>query len=268
MPILCQFNQSQTTLNFPRLFVDRPRLAHGIRLLDIGKSANIRVSSRLQHITKGTADCHIATCNTTPSVHNDIIIVHVFALAPCDLDFLTGEHMHNLWMNPDDPPSVRIDFERPFVTPPKVVVFFNSIDLDKNHTWRLKTTATNIDANGFTLHIGTWLDTILYSARVGWIAYPEDREHIFSTSVTTADVPRVHRQLELEHSKEITFNSGEFLKKPSVFIALNSIDIDCKTDLRIHAWVDGISTTRLVWHITSWGDTVVYFAGATMIAFN
>src|SRR6266702_3753960 len=267
MPFLCEFNHTQTTLNFPRLFVDRPRLAHGIRLLDIGHHANIRVSSSLQHLTRSSVDCHITTCNTTLGVYRDVAFAHVFALAPGDLDFLTGEHMHNPWVNPNDPASVRIDFERPFVTPPKVVVFLNCIDLDKNHHWRVKTTASDIDVKGFTLHIGTWLDTILYAVRAGWIAYPEDREHIFSTSVSTLDIRPVNEP-QLEHSKEISFDSVEFLKTPSVFVALNSLDIDCKTSLRIHARVDGTSTTRLVWHIDSWADTVVYSAGATIIAFN
>ncbi|KAI9451499.1 hypothetical protein BJY52DRAFT_99137 [Lactarius psammicola] len=267
MPFLCEFSHAQTTLNFPRLFVDRPRVAHGIRLIDIGKHANIRVSSSLQHLTKSSADCRITTCNKTPTLYHEIVYAHVFALAPADLDFLTGEHTHNLWMNSNDPASVRIDFERPFVTPPKVVVFLNCIDLDKNHNWRVKTTASDIDVKGFTLHIGTWSDTILYAARAGWIAYPEDREHIYSTSISTLDI-RPADQPQLEHHKEISFNSVEFLKTPSVFVALNSLDIDCKANLRIHAWVDGVSTTRLVWHITSWADTVVYSTGATIIAFN
>ncbi|KAF8259460.1 hypothetical protein EI94DRAFT_1751521 [Lactarius quietus] len=240
MPILCEFEHGKTTLtSLPW----NP-------LLDIGKFFNIRVSSTLQYITivrLTTASPPVIRhrVSTMTSPHSCIRHRTWRSGIP------PGEHTHNLWMNPNDPPSVRISFE--------LVVFFNGIDLDKNHTWRLKTTATNIDANGFTLHIGTWLDTILYSARVGWIAYPEDREHIFSTSVSTP---------QLEHTKEISFNSVEFLKTPSVFIALNSLDIDCKAPLRIHAHVDGISTTRLVWHIDSWADTVVYSAGATIIAFN
>lgn len=110
MPIVCEFYQAMTKLNFPRLFVDRPRLAHGLRLIDIGKLSNIRISSRLQHITKSSAECQVTTYNTTPSVYHDEATVHVFALAPGDLEFLTGEYMHSLWMNPDDPGAVRIDF--------------------------------------------------------------------------------------------------------------------------------------------------------------
>jgi hypothetical protein len=162
-------------------------------------------------------------------------------------------------VEPQDPASVRVDFERPFITPPKVVVFLNYIDLDHSRNWRLKTTATDIDVNGFTLKIETWLDTILYAAQACWIAYPEDREHIFSTSVHTTNWPQL---------RSITFNDVEFWKAPSVFIALNYIDIDCKANFRISAYANGVSRAGLVWHIDSWADTILYSAGATIIAFN
>ena len=191
----------------------------------------------------------------------------MFALAPGDLEFLTGEHMRNNWENPNSPASVRIDFERPFLTPPKVVVFFNCIHLGRPENWRLKTTATDIDVDGFTLHIRTWSDTDFGAARVGWIAYPEDRAHIFSTSISTEDI-RPANQPRHQHSKEISVNSAEFLKTPSVFIALNSIDIDSKASLRVNAYVDNVTTTSLVWHIDSRYDTALYSAGATIIAFN
>ncbi len=110
MPIHCGFDHTQITLNFPRPFVDRPRLAQGIRELDIGKNANIRVTSTLQHLTKSSADCHI-----TPWVDTTLYsaAVDVFALAPGNLDFLTGEHMRNLWIHPNPPASVRIDLSAP-----------------------------------------------------------------------------------------------------------------------------------------------------------
>ncbi|KAI9451834.1 hypothetical protein BJY52DRAFT_1351093 [Lactarius psammicola] len=265
MPVHCEFDITQRTLNFPRPFVDCPRLAHGIRELDIGKDAGIRVTSTLQHLTRSSVDCHITTWADS-TLHS--AVADVLALAPYDLDFLTGEHMRSLWKNPSDPASVRINFERPFVTPPKVVVFFNCINLYmRRGNWRLKTTATDIDVEGFTLNIETWSDTAFSAARACWLAYPEDRGHIFSTSVNTRDI-RPANQPQHQHSKEILFNSVEFIKKPSVFIALNSLDISNNANLRINAYVDGISTTRLVWHIDSWADTTLYSAGATIIAFD
>ncbi|KAF8263718.1 hypothetical protein EI94DRAFT_1806768 [Lactarius quietus] len=264
MPVLCEFDISQRTFIFPRPFVDRPRLAHGLREIDIGNNASVRVSSTFQNLTKSSVDYNIITWGNTTLWS---AVADVLAFAPGDLDFLTGEHMRSIWKNPNVPASVRINFERPFLTPPKVVVFFNCIELNRSRNWCLKTTATNIDPDGFTLNIETWADTIFYSARVGWVAYPEDREHIFSTTVNTSDV-RPAGKPQLQHSKELSFNSVEFLKTPSVFIALNFLNIDCKADLRVNAYVDNISTTRLTWHIDSWNDTVVYSAGASIIAFN
>ena len=264
MPSIHTFDISQSTLNFPHPFVGRPRLAHGFRELDVGNNANIRVTSKLQNVSGTSADCQVTSWGDTTLYS---AAVDVLALAPGDLDFLTGEHMRNPWINPNDPASVRINFERRFVTPPKVVVFFNCIDLDKSRVWRLKTTATDIDPEGFTLNIETWSDTIFYAARVGWIAYPEDHEHIFSTSVNTMDV-RPWYQPQATQSREIGFNAVEFWKNPSVFIALNYLDIDCRGNLRVNAYVDGVNTNGLVWHIDSWDNTVLYAAGASIIAFN
>ncbi len=265
MPVLCSFNtDSETTVNFPRPFVACPRLPHGIRYLDMDKNSPILVMSEIPFFTKDWAKCHF-TAWAGSTLYGGI--GDVFALAPGDLDFLTGEYMRYLWKDSHAPSSVRIDFERPFVTPPKVVVFFNRIEFDKNHNWRVITSASDIDVNGFTLNIETWSDTILHCAQTCWIAYPEDCEHIFSTSVSTMDI-RPWNEPQLQHSKEIPFTSVEFLKKPSVFVALNYLDIDCKANFRVNAYVDHISTTHLVWHIDSWDDTVLYAAGATIIAFN
>ena len=272
MPVLREFDiqsvrpwyqptvDTSATLKFPRPFVAPPRLPHGFRRLDISCNANIRVKSTLQNITGSHADCHITTWHDT-TLHGGA--VHVFALAPGDLEFLTGEHMRNR----SDPSFVHVNFERAFVTPPKVVVFFNYIDLDQNHSWRLRTTATDIDVKGFTLKIETWGDTFFHAAQACWIAYPEDREHIFSASLNTMDI-RPAWNPELTQSRRVTFQDVEFLKDPSVFIALNFIDIDHKTNLRMNPTVEDVSRTGLVLHIDSWHDTILYAAGVSIIAFN
>ena len=267
MPVLCSFDcldQSEITLRFPRPFVARPRLPHGIRHLDMDKNRPVLVRAAIPFFTKDWANCRFITPEGAKLYRG---IDDVFALAPGDLDFLIGEHMRYLWKDPNSPASVRVDFERPFVTPPKVVVFFNLLEFERNRNFRVITTTSDIDMNGFTLHIETWSDTILHCAQTCWIAYPEDREHIFSTSVNTMDI-RPWNQPQHEHSQEIAFNSVEFLKKPSVFIALNYLDMDCKANLRVNAYVDSISTTRMVWHIDTFADSVLYSAGASIIAFS
>ena len=65
MPVHCEFDITQRTFNFPRPFTDCPRLAHGLREIDIANNANIRVSSTFQNLTKSSADCNIITWGDT-----------------------------------------------------------------------------------------------------------------------------------------------------------------------------------------------------------
>ena len=272
MPFLCEVDAGSirptseprhdtvAAVTFPHPLVARPRLPHGLRLLDVDKHFNIRAKSAIPYFTHTWADCHITSWDTT-RLHNGV--AHILALAPADLEFLTGEHIRHS----GDPSSVRITFERRFVTPPKVVVFFNYVDLDTYRNWRLNVSSSDVDVNGFTLHIETWGDTILYGAQACWIAYPEDRPHIFSTSVNTMDVRPMSRP-QHQHSKNIAFGEVEFWKDPSVFVALNYLDINCTRNLRVQARVTGVSKTGLVSHIDSWGDTIMYATGASIIAFN
>ena len=90
-------------------------------------------------------------------------------LTPC-----SGCFLHFLLLPANDTASVGVDFERLFVSPPKVVPFFNYIDLCKDHGWRIYTAVSDIDTDNSTLTIDTWADTILYNAQAGWIAYPAD----------------------------------------------------------------------------------------------
>ncbi|KAF8641296.1 hypothetical protein AX16_010075 [Volvariella volvacea WC 439] len=247
-------------VKFPRTFVAPPRLPCGLRWLDVSRTANIRAKSGISGINNDSATYHVSSWGDSILYSG---VINSLNLAPANLDILNGEHTRLR----ADPSSVRIKFERPFVTPPKVVVFFNHIDLDKSKNWRLKTTATNIDTEGFTLTIDTWGDTFFYGATAGWIAYPEDREHIFSASVNTMDV-RPWDEPQFEHSKALSFGDVEFWKNPSIFLGFNYFDLGCLANLRLKAYVDGVTTSGLAWHIDSWADSVLYAAGVTIIAVN
>jgi len=251
-------------VNFPRSFVAPPRLPHGFRQLDIDHNANIRAKATIANIRNDSADFHITSWADTTLYSG---IVDSLNLAPANLEFLTGEHMRNLLADKNAPSAVRINFERPFVTPPKVAVFLNHIDLDKSKGWRLKTTATNIDTRGFTLNIETWADTILYAAQAAWVAYPEDREHIFSTSVNTMDV-RPWDKPQATQSKHLNFGNVEFWKPPNIFMALNQIDFNSGHNLRVRAYPENVTKEGMTWHIDSWADTILYSTGVTILAVN
>ena len=171
-------NPQKTTTKkiiFGKPFVAPPRLPLGLSELDIGRQANIRVIAKAENITK---EGFTASLNTW----GDSILYSAgaswFELAPGYLEFQSGEfsteedHPEN---KPQMETSRRIYFSRPFITPPKVIVFLKQFELDKNGGWRVRTKVSDIDANGFNIHIDGWAGSILYSAVAGWIAYPEDR---------------------------------------------------------------------------------------------
>ena len=90
-----------------------------------------------------------------------------------------------------------------------MIVFLKKLDMDKNKNWRVITKVSDIDANGFTIHINTWADSILYRAVAGWIAYQGDRPYIFSGTANTQDV-RPWNKPQLLNSKSIGFGGVQF----------------------------------------------------------
>jgi len=66
--------------------------------------------------------------------------------------------------------SVRIEFEREFAGPPVVHVGLAGMDVEGSDTVRLRLRARYIDRNGFTLLLGTWLNSRVHGVDVNWLA--------------------------------------------------------------------------------------------------
>ncbi|KAF9222878.1 hypothetical protein BS17DRAFT_161001 [Gyrodon lividus] len=73
---------------------------------------------------------------------------------------------------------------------------------------------------------------------------------------------------QLQQSKSIGFGDVEFWKNPNVFVAWNMFDLGCGANFRLKAYVNNVTQKGLTWHIDTWADTVLYSAGATIIAVN
>ena len=68
--------------------------------------------------------------------------------------------------------------------------------------------------------------------------------------------------------KKITFSNVSFTSKPIVFVALNSIDISRKGNLRIKVKAVDESASGMTLQISSWSNTRLYSAGVSFIAFE
>ncbi|KAJ7891594.1 hypothetical protein B0H14DRAFT_2687759 [Mycena olivaceomarginata] len=281
MPAVSSFNTTEVRawdqpvadtlrlVNLPQTYVALPRLSVGLNQLDIEAGTNVRCRGYTTGITNRTYTAHLNTWGDTTLYSGGI---NILILKPADLAILSGEFSttdDHPWENPQPETKRRIDFERPFASPPKVVVYLREIDAGSGSSVRVRTYVTDVDAQGFTIHIDTWGDTQLFSGGASWVAYPEDMDYIASGTANTSDV-RLWAQPQAHNSNGINFHFGgiHFGKNPQVFVALNSVDISSSKNFRIKAWGSDASPTGFTWHIDSWGDTILYSAGISYIALN
>ncbi len=132
----------------------------GLTRLDMGINGNFRVSSYCSDvrddgfsITQGCwADTHIidASCD-------------VLSFASDDTRVQTGREQYSFWKGGVDAHgqslSRRINFGRAWktTTPPSVVAWIAGIDYWNRANVRCEVVVDGVDANGFTLHLNTWL---------------------------------------------------------------------------------------------------------------
>ncbi|KAG0642956.1 hypothetical protein HOY80DRAFT_948321 [Tuber brumale] len=257
--------ETSQIITFAKPFINPPRLPFGLNYLHMGANRAVRVVAATTDITKESFKASINTWGDSALYASGISWLEV---SPGHLEFQSGEFSTQK-DHPSDKPqtetSRRIIFDRPFITPPKVIVFLRQLDMAKNPYCRVVTRVSGIDANGFTIHINTWADSILYSATAGWIAYPEDRQHVFSCTASTEEVCHWTKS-QLMHSRRIHFDGLRFWKTPNIFMAINQLDVDCRTDMRVKAVARDVTETGLTWHIDSWGDAVMVRAGVSILA--
>ncbi|KAG0125886.1 hypothetical protein HOY82DRAFT_629744 [Tuber indicum] len=252
-------------ITFKKPFVAPPRLPLGFNSLDISKDANIRVVAAATDITKESFKASISTWYDSTLYSAGASWLEV---SPGHLEYQNGEFStqeDHPWDQPQPETSRRINFDRPFVTPPKVIIFLKQIDMDRTQNCRLRTWASGIDATGFTIHIDTRDGSILYSAIAGWIAYPEDRRYVFSCKVNTQDL-RPSNKPQLKNSKRIDFGGLKFWKPPNIFMAICELDFNRRANLRIKVEAKDVTESGLTWHMDSWGDSIFYAASASILA--
>ncbi|KAG8918565.1 hypothetical protein FRC00_012335, partial [Tulasnella sp. 408] len=120
---------------------------------------------------------------------------------------------------------------------------------------------------GFTIHIDTWADTTLWTAAAFWVAYPEDKDHIYSGTTNTMEV-RSWQNPQAKTRRYINFQGTRFWKTPIVFVALNWIDISVVNNVRLDTYVDNVTTRGFTWNANTWDDSKVWAVGMSYIAFD
>lgn len=236
----------------------------GLNFLDIDRSANIRIKATTDTVTDTSVKVHLdAWADTTLYTAGCTWL----DLCTNDRDFQCGTFStgdDHAWNKPQLTTSRQITFAKPYAVTPKVIVWLNQLDMDKTHNWRVKTYVSDVSTTGFSLHIDTWGDTILYSGNATWIAHPANRTNIASGTYNTGDV-RPWNQPQQVNGKAITFDKT-FETAPRVFSALNYLDIANTANLRVKMSQTSITSKGMTWNLDCWGDTTLYSAGASYLA--
>lgn len=259
----CPFTSRIVTFTSP--YSTTPDLALGLNILGIVNSQNVGVRAHANNI------------------QNDQFVINLdgwggrvlpggrcgwLEIPGDDPDFQCGS-FSTLEDHPENEQRIRttrlINFKRRYSAPPRVVVWLTAFHMDHTKNWCIKAYATHITPTGFTIHIETWGDTVLYSATASWVAHTADKVGVASGSFGTVDMrPAIHPQPY--NSGYIEFGKDVFDAPPRILAAISSFDIGCVENLRISMDASAVNATGMTWRINTWDGTVLNSAGASYIA--
>lgn len=244
-----------------------PGLVLGLNWLDIDAGHNIRIKAEALHADQEKFTASLTSWSDTVLYSAGMTWLEIaprFQFVQFGT-FDTSEIRP--WNEPRLQNSKRINFSTPFKDqPPKVVCFLKSLDMDKGKNWRVKTYVSDVTTEGFTIHIDSWADSVLYSASASWLAYPADQPGVTSGRFSTADV-RPWDKPQQNNSSSVTF-SRPFSKVPQVLMALDELDYEHGKNLRLRLSTSMVSETGLQWHLQAWDDSVMYQSGASYFAWE
>ncbi|KAH7131278.1 hypothetical protein EDB81DRAFT_696618 [Dactylonectria macrodidyma] len=252
---------------FSTTYKSPPAIAVGLTSIDASKDFNIRVKAYADTVVKSSAVFHLDTWADSRLFSASCMW---FRKPADDKAFQIGHFntsQDHSWMNPQAKTTHQVKFKHPYNKAPKVVVWLNELNLAKGKNWRIKAHASDVTPTGFKLHIDSWSDSVLYTGGAAWIAYPEDRKGVASGTFRTQDTRPADKPRTLTSGWE-RFPPGMFKRNPKVVMGFNSIDADCKKNLRVKLGASAVSPRRMKWHINGWSDSILYSAGASYIVFN
>ena len=150
----------------------------------------------------------------------------------------------------------RVTFERPYTTQPKVFVGITGFDISAE--WHLHVYATDIDVNGFTLHVDPWGLAELYSAHVTWMAFSANRTDITTGTFSSHDNGNFNGQAVIKPPL-----SGS----PQVFYAITKFDSEEKQDMEIRVDISSVSPGGFNWKVAEPGSVKTnYSVSASYVA--
>lgn len=253
-----------TPVSFSPAYPQPPRMLYGISHVDSEYSQPIKIACHAQDIkSNGFTAQHWTFQNGFSYGHH----LSWLTLPENDIHMETG-----VFDTYDFPKSVsgsdtfvvsRINFTRPFTSPPKVVFWFYELNLENGwHSVALQ--SGSVRAESFDLRINSWASRKFEGVRVGWFAY-DSAEH--NKRIKSGRV-RVERN-QPWRMENLNFEGQAFTKNPATFFALCEIDSGDDKNLRLDGKVETVGTTSMRFQAGTWatgGDHNLDHADWTWIA--
>ncbi|KAF5371563.1 hypothetical protein D9757_010387 [Collybiopsis confluens] len=244
-----------------------PKIIAGLNSLDFGYTANLRIKTMIEEITKESFTINLQSWTNTINYMSSAAWLRVPSEdheLQCGT-FTTMEKTH--WTQPQKQCVQKIHFPYLYASAPNVVVFLTSLDVERTANVRVRIYANYVQPDSFTINIESWGDSTLWMAGISWFAYPKSEKGICSGTFSTNDVRPWNNPQNL-NSKQISFPNSGFEKPPNVFMGLNELDIERGANPRVRIESKNVTKKGMDWHIDTWAETTMWAAGASYMAFS
>ncbi|KAH6906447.1 hypothetical protein BKA70DRAFT_1563759 [Coprinopsis sp. MPI-PUGE-AT-0042] len=173
----------------------------------------------------------------------------------------------------------RVSFRKAYGRTPNVFSCLAGLNVGGSGSthWDIRTFATNIDREGFTLNIEKTRDSeqdvnkVVANAQISWMAFPSGG--IAGQKMACGEFHLSEGEMRLEEDQhrhvrwrgQLSFTET-FTSAPKVFVALTSFDVDRSTHIRLLLAIENITREGMEWKVTSWDGTIVYSATFAYLA--
>lgn len=161
--------------------------------------------------------------------------------------------------------SKLITFDPSYAMVPGIVIGLTSLDIDRDTISRVSAFASEIQCQGFKMHIDSWIDTKPYGAGCSWLQVEaDDLDFQYGIYNTLEDHPSSVQQKC--NTRQIKFKRA-YARPPRVVVWLTSFAVGSGSSSRIRSFATGVTEVGFTIHIDTWADSRLYRAAASWIAY-
>ena len=260
-----QHNRYQTLFTgtteraFSEPYQEPPRVLIGFSWLDFGCEDFLRAHASVYDITPRSFKPILEYWEATICY---AIGGSWLEIAPGDSDIQTGRcNTVGLERNKRVTPCTRmtqhISYYYSYKEIPEVLCWLVHLDSSNEANHRIEVFVENVTRTGFDIHFQTWDDSSIWDLGAEWLAFSKGRPDIFA-------IP--HTIFNGSSTKDIHFQSHNFQRPPSCFVALTKIDSLAGRGLRLSLKVTDIDKHSMRVSLHTWHDSHNFDAGFTGVA--